>query len=452
MPLENYIARFTMQYRTQRSFRASVHAHLKLSKREKFRLAIEKTLMPARYKQETDELIQDYAKEARQKAIEYSKVIEEQLATEKAQAELEITNKELEKITLETEQTKSEYSQIQAKKNQETERILAEFEMKRREEAEKRRSESERIENKTDAEKIAQQKIQEYLKRSQLLVVDEKGNSEFNNEALTRTLENRILNEVVGEIEKETGKTGFIATTKREYDGLISHYAEMDDWSEFSDVDWMESIATARTRGYRVPKRISHFIVAKYGRKRVQGKVALDSALMIDTSGSMKGAKFAAVQKVGWALSALMRKLNPENKRYMSRFSNDVSDITSLELMREVSPEGGTRTDLALAHGLELLKDSPLAMFYLLTDGYPEPESAYTESLKIAAKFQEYPNIKLRIFYVGDGSDSKRIIREIGKAAGPSTKISIVNAEKVASGVLMDFQDSIKQMARMEDF
>jgi hypothetical protein len=452
MPLEVYIAKFTLKYQNESKFRANVHKSMGLSRRARFKLAIEKRFRPAKYKQDTTDLIIEYAKEARQKTIEYAQVLSEQETTFKTEQDLATTSSTLETIQKNTEKAGEEYSELERRKEEEKQRALAELEQKNKEEAERREREKEAIQLRTDAERIAKEKVQAYINRTGLITTKESGEVEYNDGAFTEFLENRVLDEVVGEVEKESGKTGFLAKTKKEYDGLISHYDEMEDWSELPDMDLSESISNARRKGYRVPRRMRHFIVGKYEKKRVNGKLSLDSALAIDLSGSMKGPKFQAAKKVGLSMNALMRKLNPQNKRYMAGFNSSVWDLTSLDLMRNSRPRENTRTDLALSWGLEKLKDSPLSMFYLLTDGYPEPYSAYIESLKIASKFKEYPQIKLRIFYVGNSSDSKDMIKELATASGPATKLSVVDVDRLASGIVSDFGDCIHQMSRVEEF
>ncbi|HLC66905.1 MAG TPA: vWA domain-containing protein, partial [Candidatus Nanoarchaeia archaeon] len=301
----------------------------------------------------------------------------------------------------------------------------------------------------TDAEQIVRSALTAHLKRSPYLTVDSAGALTFDERKLVQRLESLFLTEIVDGIEQEEGR-GFLTRARQRFEHVLSHWGEMEDLSEIAEVDWIESIILSRIRGYRVPV-FPHFVVAKYEErpKNALGKKSVDTALAIDSSGSMDdNYRFEVAKKAAMATTALLRQLNPKNATYVSHFNNEVYDLSSPELLRQTNAGGGTRTEKALEWMIERLKDSGPSLAYLITDGDPNDVTA---TIAAAGKFKERP-ILLRIFLVDGNARTEEIIREIGRAAGPRTKVIPVRYDALGKDVLRDVSTSIGQMAEIAYF
>jgi len=222
----------------------------------------------------------------------------------------------------------------------------------------------------------------------------------------------------------------------------------MRDLSDLPQVDWTKSIILSRTRGYRTPQH--PYLVA--GKFEGRGKVSLDTAIAIDNSRSMmNNNRLDAARKTGLAVSALMRKLNPDNETFLAKYSDRLDEISSAELMK-LRISGATRTDLALKWGLEKLSGRGPSFFYLVTDGVPYPYSAEKNCYKIAEQYKQHSDIMLRVFLIDGNDNAKKIIRKIGKAAGESTKVIPVESRKLASGVMKELSESMNDMMDIMNF
>ncbi len=247
----------------------------------------------------------------------------------------------------------------------------------------------------------------------------------------------------------QEGASGFMASVKNSYDGLIAYYAEIDELSELPNVEWRQSIAYSRAHGYRYPQ-FPYLISGKTDDSSSRGRASIDTALSLDISGSMRDdGRFSVGQKTALALSALMRRMNPRNNTYLSVFNYHLEPVTSLKLLREVKPDGGTLTELALEWLIGTLKDSRPSIAYLMTDGRPNNIEA---TVMAARKFRDYPNILLRIFLIDGDAESEEIIRQIGRAAGPSTKVIPVKNYQLPSGLIKEISQAIKGMYAIDAF
>jgi hypothetical protein len=451
MPIEIYIQKFTNEYKIDARFRKKVHDSMSLTKKQKFGLAFSKTFRHSRYEKDTKDMITSYAERVRNQARELYRVMQEQKQSKQTENQLTTIKQEVEAKKEETEKAQRAFDEISEKQRVETERIKAEFEA-RKAEAEKKKAEAEEaLRIKTDAERIAKEKIKEHLMKNQSLKYDGE-TVNFNEPVLLRKLEDLFLKEIVADIEGQTGKTGFLARVKKNYDMIMSYYGEMDDWSEISDVDIVESAITARAAGYRFPCRMEHFIVGKYRPKvkLVNGRVSVDTATVIDYSGSMgEEGKYLVAQKVAGATCALMRKLSANNNNYIAVYNISLRELTFGDLMKTNNPKAGTKTELALEFILDKLKDKGPSIANLITDGLP---NEIEPSVEAAKKFQRYPQIQLRIFLIGEDENAKQIIRQIGRAAGSSTRVIPVTRYNLATGVISDFENTFRKMYTMEEF
>jgi hypothetical protein len=451
LPLEVYIEKFAKKYHEDSNFRKGVHKSLNLSTRKKMGLVFAKTFMHKTYEKETNELITTYATNIREKTLQLYVAIQEQKNSKQTEQQLDATKQQLDAASSEHIKANEDLKAAAAKKEEEERKIAAEYETKIQEEKDKKAKAEEELRLKTDAERLAKEKLKEYLQRNESLKF-EGDRVEFNEPALMKKLEDMFLKEVVADIDKQGGKSlGFLARVKKEYERVITHLGEMDDYDEMGEMDLIESIINARSRGYRVPCRVDHYITGKEGPKKkfVMGKISIPTRTAIDYSGSMaEYNKYIAAQKVGGATGALMRKLSQGNKHDIAIYSSSLTPVTFAELMKNNSPGGGTATHLALDWLYDGLKDSGASIANLLTDGCPDSVEACVESAK---KFKNNPYIQLKIFLIGNDAGALNNIKAIGKAAGSSTKVIPVSMDNIAAGVISNFEDSIRKIYSIDE-
>jgi hypothetical protein len=449
LPEEEYFKRFYTRYKHEKSFRQSVHKFMHLSLRSRLRLGITEKLFPKHYNKETEVMIETYARDIRNKTIEAYRTIEEaQKATQEVK-QLDKVQEEIATTQQEHFEKQEQYQELERGKNEAQRVVENEIQVRIEQEHEKARQQQEEITVKTDATRIAQEKLKEIIVKTNLVQVDNYGSiTDYNHDLLTGKLEDMFLNEIVADIEKETGRTGFLARVKAEYEGLINHFGEMDDLSEISEIDWVDSIIHSQMRGYKIPRAVDHFIVAKYGKGYSRGRVSVDHAEVIDISGSMnENDRFEVARKTALANNALMRKLNPNTKGFLAVYNESVTEVTSRQLMTEIQPCNGTNTHLAINWLIEKLKDCGPSIATLVTDGLPN----YLEkTIEAAKEFRKYSNIRFRIFLVD--SEGVEQIRQIGRAAGNETRVIPIDRYHLANGVVGDISNSIRGMYSIDEF
>ncbi len=440
---EKYVGLFSKRYKKEQPFREIIHRYLGLGKLDLLKLTFGNYFAPSWYRRKTEVMIRDYATDIRKKIIESKKLKDE--LEEVRKAEKELRRKEDERKLVEQRYTEQERKFLGANGQREAEKRKAEEELKQNVEREnaKRDEERRRIEAETNAVEIARTQVKQYLAGSPLIKVNDRGEIGFNEEALTKKLEDLFLDDVLDEISRKDGNGGLFGKVRCDYIGLISYFDKMESLSELPMVDWIRSAIHSRTKGYRVPQ-FPHLITAK-AEGKVKSKGSLDTAIVIDRSTSMRQhSRMDAARKTALATSALMRRLNPKNNSYLASYSDELSEISSRDLL-DLRAEGNTSTDLALKWLIEKLKDKGPSLAYLVTDGVPWPESALKNSLKIAQEFKKYP-IMLRVFLIDGEPKAREIIRDIGNAAGKNTKVICVDNYELAGGVIRNIGESIKGM------
>jgi hypothetical protein len=159
--------------------------------------------------------------------------------------------------------------------------------------------------------------------------------------------------------------------------------------------------------------------------------------------------RFKVAQKTTLAMHALMRRMNPRNNTYLSEYNYAVHERTTADLMTKVKPDGGTNTHLALDWLIRKLEDSGPALAYLITDGEP---NYVDEAVNSAKRFQQHPHLKLRIFLIDGNIRTEKIVRLIGRAAGPETKVIPVSNYQLAGGAIRDISTAINGMYDIGSF
>ena len=302
------------------------------------------------------------------------------------------------------------------------------------------------IEQRTDLDALVQRRLRRQVLGSSLLKQDQQGQIRFDEERIARRLEELFLDEIMQGIEADPG-AGFLSRLQESHDGVIGHWVELEDLAELPQVEWIQSIILARTRGYQRP-RYPHLVTGKYEAPAVTG---IDTAIAVDTSLSMAdNGRIDAATRTALALRALMRRLSPDNSTSLGHFNSKIHQVTSAELLRSVQPRGGTRTDLALRWLVEqLAPGGGPCLAYIITDGAP---GLLDRAVEAARAFGDYPQIMLRVFLVDGDARTEQNVRMVGLAAGESTRVIPIKGYQLACGVVRDVAAAMKQIHDIGDF
>ena len=443
--VEQYVDQFSRRYREEKVFRELVHRYLGLSPVKRLGLSLGSALAAGWHRRRTDELIRRYAFKVHQAMEAARNLPREEAELQRAEQALHERSDEAACSARSREHAESSYEALVAGQDRERESVEAELALARAGADQALREASEAVAEQTDLQQVVKSKLQQQLQDSPYITVGDDGVARFDDQVLERRLEELFLQEIVEDIEAQTG-SGFMAGLGEAYDGVISHWAEMEDLSELSEVDWVQSLIYARTRGYRTP-RYPYLITGKFEGPR---PTSIDSAISVDTSLSMsENNRMEVARKTALATRALMRRLNPANQTFLSHFSRELNEVTSGDFVKIVKPKGGTRTELALEWLLEKLGGRGPAMAYLITDGEPSwPDRA----IDTAARFTDHPEILLRVFLVDGDPHAQRIVREMGNAAGERTRVIPVTAEELPGGVIQDVAVVIDEMIDITEF
>lgn len=448
LPLEQYIEQFTARYRGEKGFQEVVHSYLNISTLTRFSLRFTKHFIPEWYDEETNAMVRDYATAIHNdllKVVEAQRLlIESRKAAQQAEQEqfnLQHANRLYTTVAGEYQTLTTEQQTLQERIEQEYRQQVVALEQEVQQQQHV-------IEERTNTEKIVAHQLKEQLLKSSSFVAESDGTLSFNEQRLAQKLEEQCLDTIVKDIEKNDGRSGFIARLKQKYEGILSYTDDIEDLSELPDVDWTESAIVSRIRGYRKPV-FPHLIIGKPGPSFEKTHMAIDTAIALDTSGSMEHNKrFEIAQKTCLATHALMRRINPRNCSFLAHFNEDLTEITTADLVKKVRPGGGTYTYKALDWLLNTLRDSPLAIAYLATDGYPEQRDGRGMEMAIASarKYKDYPNILLRIFLIDGDSTAESNVRHIGEAAGKQTKFMPIKNYQLSNGMIRDVADAMGEM------
>lgn len=450
LPIEEYRNRFNKRYENETYFRNRVHDYLGISKAQKFKLGVGEIFARSWYQKTTRAMIDQYSQvvfddlmKAKKLEDDLAKFNQMKLQLEGQAKQVRNTNRD----ALSVERTFAEEVAVRevavAEKKQELNDNL-------QKESEQFQVSKQEVVATTDVREIVRVKLNQVIRGSSLVKVNQSGEIVFNEAKVVKKLEDMFLDEVVAEIESD-GFKDFMRKMQSEYDGVVSHYADLEDLSELGEVDWVDSIVLSRSKGYRVPV-FPYLVAAKYQTKE-SIRPTIDSAISVDVSGSMdQDGKFDSAKKASLALHAVERKINPNNSVYLSVFSREsIRDVTTREMMNDVFPGGGTPTHLALKWGLDKLRDSKCGVVYLVTDG--QPNDQYMDAcVEEAKKYKDYPHVMLRVFLVDGDDESRTKIKKIGSAAGQMTRVACVKGKDLAKGVVKDFSECIGQMKSIDNF
>lgn len=444
---DEYYKIFSERYKKEEAFKDIMHNYLGVNGFERFGLGLLKKFNKKSYEKKTQTLIKTYSEKIKTD-LEHAKAAKEETQKLKEERKRAEETKELLGSKLTAYQTIEKQLQERiAERNATEQKILQDYDAMTAEEKLKKLQQKKEIDVALNAERIAREKLEEFVKNSSFTRIDEHGQLSFNEKEILRLLEDRFLNEIIEGIEKETDR-GFMSQIKEIYDGVISQYDELEDLEEIPHIDWVQSAIYSRTKGYMTPQ--FPYIITGKPEKGGRGKASIDTAIALDTSGSMRdNNRFYIAKKTTLALHALMRKLNPENKTYLSQFTDNLSEITTAELMKMGNAEGRTATEKALDWLINKLEGNGPALAYLITDGDPNDLSA---TIKAARNYSAHPQIQLRIFLVDGDSCTEDKIRKIGKAAGNSTKVIPVKNYQLANGLIKDVSKAIGNMYSISYF
>lgn len=427
-----------------------MHRYLKLTAFDRVTLRFAKSFFPDLYREEKNALIRDYAAKIRDELNTFVMLQRDLIAKKQAEEKTLQEQQEMQGLNAQKHNVDTTYESAVRQKTAEEQRIESLFEEQRRKEEQQRAVERADIEARTDAEKIVKATVQERLLKSSLLLTEAGGSLSFNDRKLVEKLEDRFLDQILGEIQAEEGRPGFFTRLREQYQGVTAYYEEIADPGEIPDVDWLESIIHSRMKGYRFPT-YPYLLVGHPAPEHERAAAALDTAIALDISGSMaQNDRFTIAQKAILAQHSLMRRLHPRNTSRLAWYSDSLTEGTTADLMKRVKPDGWTFTYKALDWLIEVLKDKPLAIAYLATDGYPNHRNGAYDAMPItlesAKKFRDHPNILLRVFLIDGDKESEGLIRQIGQAAGDQTRVIPVKNYRLPNGMIKDVADSIGEM------
>ena len=368
LSLKEYHTQFTNRYTQEKTFRKMVHNHLELSYLYRAKLSLGKVFRKKWYESKSQDMITEYATRIRDELVLAAEIEKELIILREAELELKRKARTFLDVSEEEESAENEFEHVLSEENAKLETIKKELAEQKQKELQERAIQRARVQNQTDARTIVKESLKKQILDSTLIKKDSEGNLEFAEELIVQRLENMYLDEIIEGIEQDDG-TGFFSKLKESYEGVLAYYAQMDDLEELHNVDWVKTIIESRQRGYSLPQ-FPYFIV---GKSEDRAKASIDTAIVVDTSSSMKySERFKVAQKTALANNALMRKLNPNNQSYLAEFNSELLEITSAKLMKEAYPRGWTRTDLALEWLLNKLIDRGPSIAYLITDGERE--------------------------------------------------------------------------------
>ncbi len=448
LPLEEYVQRFSKRYSGEEAFREIVHNYLGIGFLGRARLSVGKTFFKSWYDKKTDEMVRQYAVQTREQLEEAVRAKQELEMLERQEKSLDLQAGEVSRIAEQKQKAVQEYAVAETEKKDSLKRIESEASAKTSQEEALAAQRQEEIKRKTDAEALVRERLKEHILSSSLVRVSDHGEIRFDDEKMTQKLEDIFLKEIIEGINAEDGHNGFYSKIKSAFDGVVSHWAELEDLGELKDVDWVQSAIYSRTRGYRLPT-FPYLISAKRDPGQTMAKTSIDTAICLDSSGSMENNnRWAVARKTSLATRALMRRLSPNNQSYFACFSNNIYEMTPVELMNS-SPGGGTNTDLALKWLLNKLQGRGPSIAYLATDGAPSVD--IDRVVKAAGMFRDHPYIKLRIILIDGDENTEDITRKIGKAAG-DTKVIPVKNYQLPGGMLRDISEVIGGMYDIDRF
>ncbi|MBI3334757.1 hypothetical protein HYZ97_04695 [Candidatus Pacearchaeota archaeon] len=448
-PLEEFVSKFNTRYEQEVPFRELVHTYLGLDGFERFKLGLGKVFARNWHKRTTEGMVNEYASYVHgdlQKAsdfyTEFKKLKDAEKAVREKEEEVQTARKQVEEIH-------EEQMTLVNEREQELNQRQLEYGTRLATEQERIRAEQERVKIMTDAKRLVQEKLTQRIKKSQLVTITKEGGIVFDDQKVAQKLEDLFLGQIIDDINQEDA--GFMVRLRESFEGVVSHTDVIEGLEELPHVDWVQSLIYSRTRGFSRPV-FPYFMVGKPEGDIERLVARIDTGIALDTSGSMiENKRFEIAQKATLATHALMRQLSPQNRMYLAQYSGALSEITTAQLMREVNPNGGTETYRALDWMREKLKDSPLAIAYLITDGYPNTD-IIQRTIESARAYREHPNIMLRIFLIDPEPQSAEIIRSIGKAAGEQTKVMPIKNYQLANGVIKDIADTMGQMQSIGTF
>jgi hypothetical protein len=453
LPQAEYVTRFSRRYRQNPVFREMVHRYLELTNLDRIKIRISRRILPRWYESRTETLIDEYARDVRAKVEEAYRLREDLDLLRDEHEEATLKSRIAEDAEKTLDKVGEHHKTVDSLYRKTVSGISSAYQAGIFKVADRVKDAQQQVIARTDVKRLVAQQLRAHIEKTGLIAKDEHGNLGFDEDQIVKKLEEIFLEEIVEGIESDQGG-GFLSDMKRTYDGVISHWAELDDIVELPRAEWVQSTIYSRTKGFVYPQ-FPYLIVPKMEDRT---RVSIDTAIMVDTSNSMNtNQKIVYAKKTALAAHALMRRLNPHNSTYLAHYNTDIHQVSASEFIRSVNASGWTRTDLAIQWLVEKLKDSGPSIAYLITDGVPEDQNVSYEtmlkkSIAAANAFRDYPYIRLRIFLVDMDKNSAGNIREIGRAAGPDTKVIPIKYKEMGKDVIKDLSRAIGEMYSISRF
>lgn len=445
--LEEFVEIFYKRYEEEPTFQLKVQDYLRLSVWQMMRMGLCRTFWKSRYQKQTRDVCTQYANVVYD-GIQKKKVLQEQLKDlEKSEQMLVHQAGEVNAKELALEVSQSEYDKARHEEEIKVQEINTKFQSAAEQEAQQYEEKEDKVAQQ-NAETLVKEALRGHILTSGLVKAED-GVLMWDEQGIAAKLEEIFLKDIVLEIEKEDG-SGFLSRSKREFTSTIeSWWGDIEDISELSEVDWIESAFESIAHGYKRPT-LPYLIAPKYEDEKrwAASKASIDTAVIVDSSGSMDDRKkWEMAQKAALATSALMRKLSPKNETFLAHYNDSVYPCSSLDL-RKVNAKGGTRTELALDWMRQKLENRGPTIAVLITDGEPNDLEITIEAAK---KYRELPT-SLWIYLVDGNSETISNIRKIGKAAGQRTRVIPVKDYQLGNQVVRNISKAIGELRNIENF
>ncbi|HLP79599.1 MAG TPA: hypothetical protein VK158_03120 [Acidobacteriota bacterium] len=447
---EAYIRSFGSRYRGDVQFREKVHEYLNLSRTEKFKLSVGKRIFTGWYERKTNDLISQYATHVYEKRLQALEITQGLSSIGSKAQSIVGTKNEIDAKKTAAQTLEQTVTQVQQSESQAVQDVAATYEAKTQEELAAIEQKKQEIQN-ADVTRIAQEKIREHLVDTGVFSKDRYGSLTFNDDKLVSRLQDSLLDETLKGLSV-AGKSGIKEKAIAAFNGIFDRYTHMEDMSELPNVDWFATNVNMKIAGRSRPI-IEDFVVAKY-KTPTYRELGLDTAITVDYSGSMDyratdtKTRWDIAQQMGGAAAAMMRQLSSKNKVSLSVFNhNRVTSLTHAEYLKLSTPNEGTPMHLGLKWLRETLTDRRLSMAYLVSDGAPD---SLSDAVQEAEYFASMPNVLLRIFLVDGDGQAKENVKAIGKAAGPKTRVMLIDSKKLAGNMILDLTKTLGELKSID--
>jgi hypothetical protein len=457
---DEYLTLFTERYKGEDDFRDVVHEYLDLTVFQRAGLAIGKRVFKKWYDQKTDSMVEHYAETVRKGVLSARDIMHSNLLKKYVEEEVEEKSSVVKKTNQSYERLENERQSLVERRDQERVDNLVQINQDREKKLRLLERQREEAKAMASAQEVIGSHIRKKIENSSVVKKDSSGILLFDEEKIMGVLENLFLDEIIEGINNEDGGS-FFTKIQSEFEGLVSHWEQINDLSELPRVNWIMSTIHSRAFGHQNATFPYLMVGQMEGFQKVNASI--DTATCLDTSGSMSTDKLNIAKKTSLSIGALMKRLNPNNECFLSHYNNKLHEVSSIEMYREVTSHGYTRTDLALNWLVDKLAGRGPSIANLITDGYPYSSGVDAQELayEAAEKFQDHPYLMLRIYLVDGDAEARGIVKKIGKIAsggdnvsdkGKKVRFIPVDSSALGGNVIRNVHEAIQGMYDLDEF